>query len=137
MAPLEWGTELSVGIPEFDRQHQELVDLVNRAYDLVRRHDDATALLSLIDELLAHIRQHFADEEAAMRDSSYPRYEDHCREHDELLDTVIRLQHDLRLGRAAPSLQVPAFLKSWLLDHILESDMAYARLLTTVSPRGN
>lgn len=129
MAFLDWKPEYELNVPQFDRQHQRLVAIMNRLHDEMKRGAPKQALHAILGDLISYTRTHFNEEERAMELARYPRLADHRREHAELTNTVARFQQNLEAGRVALSVQLLSFLKAWLRNHILSSDMDYSKHL--------
>ena len=125
MALLQWSENLSVGVVEMDRQHQKLVELVNRLYQAMGEGKGDNLKKEILTELLTYTKIHFSAEERLMREHGYPQLADHKRLHDQLMDKVIQMNDKIRSGRMVPSVSLGTFLKDWLLTHILQQDKKY------------
>ena len=102
MAVLQWRDELSVGVPAIDRDHQRLIDTLNR----LRRLDgvsDETVIASALNEVVQYTQGHFRREEMLMRLSGYPGYQAHVRLHQQMAARAVELENRFR---AAPK-QLP------------------------------
>jgi hemerythrin-like metal-binding protein len=64
-----------------------------------------------------------------MRLHDYPGLATHKAQHDALTRQVLQFQLDFQSGRAAITVQLLQFLKSWLEQHIAGSDQQYAPYL--------
>jgi hemerythrin len=122
---VEWSEELSVGIAEIDDQHKKLVDMLNRMNDAIHEHRGSEVTRPILNEIAEYTRVHFTTEESLMRATNYPEYEEHKRQHDELIAQVKDLQAKLDAGSHAISFELMHFLKVWLTKHIMESDKQY------------
>lgn len=115
-----------------NRVHDEEVAMLNRLAELVAQRETnpaaQTEIDTLLQDFLAHMRQHFADEEAMMRRIAFPPYPVHKQEHDRVLDELARLaeQPDTREMERFLLEAVPA----WLDQHVATMDMITARFLT-------
>jgi diguanylate cyclase (GGDEF)-like protein/hemerythrin-like metal-binding protein len=101
---LVWQEAYECGQPTIDGQHRELFDLANALIDASFKTNAFQAGFECaLDRLLAHIVQHFADEEALLAEHRYARLEAHKNAHAKLLAraTELRSQADngvLQLG---------------------------------------
>lgn len=132
MTSLEWKESYSVGVPQLDRQHKMLVDLINR---LQTADQDGDVMPEVFDALRTYVREHFRTEEALLERAGYPELAEHRREHQVFVDWLKAVQSAYGLGGAASFLindSVVAFLKNWLVSHILVSDRAYAETLAQI-----
>ena len=60
-----------------------------------------------------------------MRILGYPEYEEHKKQHEELIRSVLDLAKKVDSGKAGVSFALMHFLKNWLTNHIMESDKQY------------
>lgn len=130
---LEWLDEWSLGIPEIDQQHLELAELLNRIVRSMEQgsppsHPGAMTL-PLLMQLLESTRQHFKDEEAIMLEYDYPDLTHHHRDHVLLLAELQDFIRELEEGRRVISVGSLISLKHWLINHVIESDLAIARYI--------
>jgi hemerythrin len=132
MPSLEWKSSYSVGIPEFDRHHHHLFDILNRANDACLLTKQKDVFYSIVTELAEYASYHFSVEEKLMGRSFYPDIVAHCKEHaiyiskiNELRDIVSQDADDCTIELV----ELTRFLQDWLCHHILEIDMKYSQLL--------
>jgi hemerythrin len=130
MAFLEWRSEFSVGVVEFDMQHRQLIGIINRLHDAMSQGAPAPTLGLLLRELVYYTKFHFQREELALRSAHYPAYRAHCLEHEKLADQVFEFAEQFDQGRVTLSIELMSFLKNWLANHILGADQAYSRHLS-------
>ncbi len=122
-----WNRHFETGLEEIDKQHKELVNILNR----LARHAtlDSSDLTSsrLLDELLAYASYHFRYEESVWEES-LGKSEMVRNHHDSHQMFFARIQMFRQSG--APQEDVLAelfdFLTRWLAFHILESDRRMA-----------
>lgn len=126
---IEWSDELSVGIQEIDEQHKVLVGLVNEMDEAIRQHHGSEVTAEILQRLAEYTKIHFAVEESLFRIFDYPGYEEHKKQHDELIREVMDLQEKVDSGKKSVSFQLLHFLKMWLTQHILDSDKEYGPYL--------
>jgi hemerythrin len=125
MEKLIWNDSLSVGVPEIDEQHKQLVQMLNQMIEA----DDTSVRSEVISDILTRMTEyadyHFTTEEAYMQAYSYPEYEAHRDQHVEFM----RKTAQLALAAMDYDKQVPeellTYLKDWLITHIMQSDMKY------------
>jgi hemerythrin-like metal-binding protein len=67
-----------------------------------------------------------------MSDCRYADMTAHLQQHQLLTGQVLDLQTKLNSGRMMVTMEVMQFLKTWLADHILSRDLAYAKALGTL-----
>jgi hemerythrin len=127
MSLIEWDASFSVGSARMDADHQKLIALLNRLYDAWHGGEGIAELEWLFDELLSYADTHFAAEEMALKSRDYPRLEKQREDHVRLKDSVIAFRNRHLAGETPDGLtsEMTAFLKAWLLEHILGEDMQY------------
>jgi hemerythrin len=129
MAYLDWRDEFSVGIPSIDKQHQQLVRMLNDLYNGMQNAQGHEALGKVLSGLGQYCVSHFASEERLMRSHGYPDLAAHKDIHDKMTAKVTALIQDYQAGKTLMSVSVSAFLKDWLTKHIQQTDMKYAPFL--------
>lgn len=131
MAFFPWSPDYSVGIRLIDNDHKDLVDTVNELHDAIEAREGCEAVRRALTMLANYVREHFAREEQLMADYGYPGLAAHKRLH-----FVLRRQvHAIRLVYADDPLKIDpdrllAFLRDWLVNHILKSDRQYVPYMT-------
>ena len=129
---LEWLDDWQLGILEIDQHHQEMAELLNRIVGSLGSEAETGSgeeTLPLVLDLLNRTRRHFKVEEAVMRKYAYPGLGEHHREHVLLLAELQELIREIEEGRRHFDLETLTALKHWLINHVLESDQAFARYL--------
>ena len=130
MPLMEWTEKLSVGVGQFDQEHQKLVGMVNDLFDAVQSGKGKDRLGPILDGLLSYTKTHFANEERYMQQHDFPSFKAHKAEHDALAKQVLEVQAKFKAGAtAALSMEVMNFLKNWLVKHILGTDKGYGPFL--------
>jgi hemerythrin len=124
--------ELRLDHPDLDRQHGELLQLLEAAAaacDLGNRAELLAALARFTDALLAHT----AEEDRLMEDSLFPDRGRHRQAHELFLADLERLR--LELEASGPTPVVDEWLRvrvpEWLRFHVAVNDTKVARHLAT------
>ena len=92
---LVWDDALACGQPEIDHQHQQLYHLSNTLLAAItsgRYPEEAKLQMQL---LIAHVAQHFHDEEAVLARAGYPDLASHAQEHNRLIAKAKALQQEM------------------------------------------
>lgn len=129
MAVMQWTEKMSVGIPELDGDHRQLIRVINQ---LGASYDDEARRSAVRQSLFALRRYaefHFAREEKVMAVCRYPGLEEHKAEHCDFVariqDLNRRFDEDPKRTAEVVNDALLAFLKDWLNHHILIEDKAY------------
>jgi diguanylate cyclase (GGDEF)-like protein/hemerythrin-like metal-binding protein len=98
---LTWQEGYECGEPTIDRQHRELFELGNALIAAsIAKDANLDSINSALDQLLAHVVQHFADEEALLAQHGYERLVSHQQAHAHLLGRAAELKASAEAGKA-------------------------------------
>jgi hemerythrin-like metal-binding protein len=121
---IQWTPDLSVNVPEIDRQHQELFRRVDLLVEAMRMGRGRAEVGSLVSFLELYVAEHFALEEQYMETNGYPRLAAHRAEHRTFTREFQRLkdEHDATGATTALVLAVNQSVAGWLRSHISRND---------------
>jgi methyl-accepting chemotaxis protein len=125
----QWSDRLTLKIDSMDNEHKILVDKINfliKTLNAHHRNPDQSSLLKAFQDLGAYVVKHFADEEAFMQQIDYPQFPSHKKIHEKLLQQVSEYGRAIEKGHLDDR-KLVAFLRNWLISHIMGVDMQYAR----------
>lgn len=123
---LQWKEEYEVGVAEIDEQHQKLIDIANRVYELMRNElalDKYDQIVEILQELKEYTVYHFHFEEGLMQKARYKKRFSHKILHQNFLAQVEAV--DLSAvdeNQDAYLVQIMDFIANWLIDHIVGED---------------
>jgi len=124
---IQWREALRVGDPQIDSDHQHLIDLINHFEAAISGHIDHRKVAVVLLGLVEYTGQHFQREEAIQRRIRYTYGEAHCKQHRDVLHQLNELLHEYTKSkgdvRDRMVVEMADFLKHWLIDHIIESDL--------------
>lgn len=121
-----WSDDFSVGIQEVDNQHKMLFELINRIFVVALRREHRGSMSEIIDTLINYTRTHFVLEEQLLRAAGYPGLATHMLEHGRFIERMESVARKYLQEDKVVTFELMNFLKHWLKEHILETDMAYA-----------
>jgi len=121
MALVEWRKEFETGIAGVDREHRELVALINDL-PVVLDAEPGSAALRFLGNIHAAIVAHFALEERLMRESGYDEYREHKADHERLLDELRDLMDDYEEGRCVDRDAFAVRVANWFSVHFATRD---------------
>ncbi|MDH3691869.1 MAG: hemerythrin family protein [Gammaproteobacteria bacterium] len=120
---LKWDDSFLIGIEELDHEHKVLIDDINRLHEELTGHDEKSEIEKCLGDIYARMQAHFALEEHVMKEHGYEFFDEHKREHDELLDSfteyMVQFLNDTGVSSSNP---VEDSLKHWVINHIITSD---------------
>ena len=131
----EWTPELSVGFPDIDNQHEELLNRFNRLQEACREDRGREEVRRLFDFLDHYVLQHFTDEERIMLDAHYPDIMLHQQEHLELITKLRKLKRQMHEYSISSSLviEITQTLFDWVVNHIQSTDVRLGKYLAEKS----
>jgi hemerythrin len=118
----EWNESFLIGIEELDQEHKQLIDDINRLHEELAG-SQKSEVRKWLGEVCARMQAHFALEEHVMKEHDYEFFDEHKREHEDLLEncTAYMLQY-INDASTSPSSSFEDSLKHWVLNHIVTSD---------------
>lgn len=134
MQRIHWTSVYSTGVAQMDSQHQWMMELVNRVLSAFSRKDAPELLSPSLLSLVEYTREHFRDEEALMKSSAYPGQADHKAAHNEHVRWLAHEITGIVKGDRTNLESVRDFLKTWLINHILEEDKKTAAYILENAP---
>lgn len=122
---LIWDDNFRVGVDALDKDHQEIVALVNKFLWLPEFDD---ALTDTLDKLTTYTNFHLRREEEIMRICDFPDFSRHRLEHRQFIELTKEFSKKWEHQRSTESLkQLRTFLSQSWTDHILISDADISR----------
>lgn len=123
---ITWKDSLSVGISSIDLEHKQLIKLTNDLGVAILEGEIQDSLKHIMDKLLEYTTTHFRNEEALLEKYKYPEREKHIEEHNKLTIQVMDLHREFHFRYAE---NIVEFLRVWLSNHIIHSDMEFGEYL--------
>lgn len=136
--PIIWRESMAIGHPTIDSQHKYLFCLVNAVELALQVDNPAKVTAFYLDQLIEYTRSHFEDEEKIQIAIQYPQHNEHKTQHREIIENLEELkarliprsangdvEEEARLERMCSKTldDVVGFLRHWILDHVLHTDI--------------
>lgn len=120
----------SLAIDFMNDDHQAFEQLL-KSLQVAISTQDATEAASLLERLSSEARQHFEQEEAAMRSINFPPYATHKRNHDDVLEGLSSQLQQWQSEQDWTQLQhyLDNDLSAWFYQHISTMDAMTAKFL--------
>jgi hemerythrin len=131
MALFAWTQQMSVGMAQIDKEHQGLFDIINQLHTAMLGGRGNEALRPVLAHLVEYTKFHFGHEVELLRMHGYPGLADHLKLHEMFRAKVGELDAQVKAGTLALSVSVLDFLRDWLVNHIVGTDMQYKDFMST------
>lgn len=135
MNSFEWNSQFLTEIDTVDRQHKELVLMVNELGTALTENTVEESLLKdMLVNLTQYTRTHFRTEEALMEKLAVdPRHtDDHIFQHDDFIAEVEHFGKNVDIDNKLETKQLFEYLVHWLVYHILGADQNMARQIKLI-----
>ena len=123
---MEWTSDLATGQALLDEQHRGLFKSL-RDLELAAAEERTLFAAYTLTRLKHYVIDHFASEEALLKQCAYPRLEEHLAEHEQFRVRLQELQINSIHGDISTAMVI--FLRDWLVNHIAKSDLDYVAYL--------
>lgn len=126
---IAWRDAMNTGDPTIDADHRHLVDLINTFEAAITGVDiDHKRVARVLLGLVEYTGQHFFREEQIQLAIRYPYHDSHRRSHRDVLKKLQLIVGEYTKSPDGPerdrmALDLAAFLREWLVDHIIQSDL--------------
>lgn len=113
-----------IGIPQIDKEHEYLFELINKAYQALSSSDEDHVLIAknILVKLQEYAKTHFVHEEAYMESIHDPELPMQKKEHATFVAKIHMLMETSDINETILQ-EILSFLTRWLYRHILSSDM--------------
>ncbi len=125
MEKIVWDDSYSVGVKSIDFQHKKLIDMINSLIDANELKVDSEVISDTLLQITDYADYHFKAEEKLMSEAGYPNLPEHRKEHVFFKKKTVSLLVDTFEAKDSVPEDLLRFLKEWLIDHILKTDMQY------------
>jgi hemerythrin len=134
--PIEWSEALETGVSQIDREHRVLVDILNHAVLKLSANPHDPLFEQLTSDLVDYADYHFKNEEALIKQHGYDLTHaddasQHAEQHRGFAAQVAAMQRDTRLGQEPSRDALVAFLRNWLINHIMTIDKRLGQFIVT------
>lgn len=131
LVQLLWRKAYECGHPVIDAQHRQLFNHANALLSALLEGMPASDLDKLVAGFEAEIAQHFAQEEAILRQAGFADVAHHAQQHRELLDKASVLTENFRQRNLSVGAVFEFLAYEVVARHILSSDRAFFACLAS------
>ena len=134
MALLSWSNQYLIGSQTIDSEHQELFRLVNNFHSVWVEKHAPHDIAKILNQLITYADMHFRHEEEIMNAAGYPGLSEHQGIHEGMVERIFKLQQSYEDKSLHLEVDTMKFVKSWLLEHILQEDYRFRDYLLRQKP---
>ncbi len=134
---LSWHESYNCGEPTIDQEHRRLFELANILINAAfQRKSNPAEFDDALQKLLAHVAQHFSNEETILAQHHYPELEMHAQSHKRLIERALQLRDAAATGGVTIGELVDFLADEVVARHMLKADREFHPLFsqTTASP---
>jgi len=114
-----WQESYALGDEKIDEQHKDFFVLAAKLLST----ESKEAMTDTMFDLYQHVKVHFGEEEAFMKQVGFHHYKNHVKEHNLMLEKLLAMDNNIQQGTWNAG-EVTSFIDKWT-QHILNSDMAF------------
>jgi diguanylate cyclase (GGDEF)-like protein/hemerythrin-like metal-binding protein len=123
---LNWHESYDCGETTIDREHRKLFDLANMLINAAfQRESNSQEFDEALKKLLAHVVQHFADEEAILAQHHYAGLEVQAQAHKRLIERALQLRDAAAEGGVTVGELVDFLANEVVARHMLKTDREF------------
>jgi hemerythrin len=132
---LQWRDQLSVGNDLIDSDHKYLIDIINKV-EVSMKANNRVELMAALEELAHYGSTHFEREEMVAKAVGYPKADQLHDSHVKLIASLSKVKAELGDSWTDEAqVQFTAFLRDWLIQHVIKEDIPMKPWMTKFSPR--
>ncbi len=126
---ITWSDIYSVNIEEIDKQHKQLIDIINKLFNAFSEGKAEKIIPEILKELTDYTNYHFKTEEELFEKYNYPDTKVHKDRHSECVNQIEIWKEKYQKDITNIPYELMDYLKKWLLQHILKEDKSYSKFL--------
>lgn len=135
---ISWTDEMSVGIPEVDKDHKHSILLINEFNRSVTDGKSPEEIRQRLQLIVDDTVRHFIREEKLFEEWQYPEIDGHAKIHLQVLNELEDIMRKfVPYGYDTGWVDAGMKIKSILINHIMTEDMKYSEYYRRSTPEGN
>ena len=126
-----WKKEYETGLEKIDRQHKEIVSIIQKLEKKLHNNEDIPQITEIVMDLKIYTISHLDFEERLFKKYNYvgDNLEDHLDRHNDFRNKISEFLVGDIYVKSELAYKISDFLKKWLFNHILETDMKFVSFL--------
>ncbi len=131
---IQWTPKLEIGVPVIDIQHKKLCAYLNALHHSMKGNKGDEHLQKILKDLINYTKLHFKDEEELFEKSNYTKVKEHKEIHKNIIAKLDDFNKRSKTENTnALSMELLAFLKEWLIKHIMGVDRGYVEFVSKIN----
>jgi hemerythrin len=126
---IAWRDEFTIGLPDVDYEHRELIAMINALHESLGPGSDVPRIVAALGEIHGRIAAHFALEEREMGELGYIHLAEHKEDHERLLDDILQIIDSVESPRDYHPEALGERLSAWFTVHFRTHDSRLHRWL--------
>ena len=121
MLQMSWTEEYEVDGGVIDKEHQSLVEMANRVFQMASPEVERSAMVEVVKALFRYMEYHFKHEEELMIQCEYPGLVEHSQCHRRIVDEMtssLRATKDIRQY----AVKLRNMMVDWVVAHMINED---------------
>jgi hemerythrin len=135
---VNWDEKYDTGIELIDEQHKALVEIINDLYlACTEDYEDTDAVFKeTLKRMVDYVRFHFGAEQKLLEHIKYPKFTEHKKQHDTMVNDILEAAKEYNEGRRFVPNHFVRTLRDWVFSHIALSDQLYASYVNDQKKHG-
>jgi diguanylate cyclase (GGDEF)-like protein/hemerythrin-like metal-binding protein len=126
---LTWNASCACGEAKIDIEHRELFRLANVLLEkAITREVEPVQFNCAFDDLLVHIKEHFAHEESILLSYRYDRLAEHAEKHHALVESALKLRSQFDKSGVSVGELVDFLVSEVVVGHMMRMDRTFSNL---------
>jgi hemerythrin len=126
---IAWRDDFTIGLPDVDHEHRELITMINALLESLGPVADVERVVAALGEIHSRIAAHFALEEREMRRLNYVSTAEHKDDHERLLDDILDIMDTVESPADYDPEALGRRLSKWFSEHFRTHDARLHRWL--------
>jgi hemerythrin len=131
-----WDEKFATGLELIDAQHQQLVSITNELFHACVAGDEDRVFKETMSRMVEYVKYHFGAEQQMLLRVKYPDYNDHKKQHDEMVRNILEAVKEYNEGKQFVPNHFVRILRDWILSHIALCDKLYAAFIADQVKKG-
>jgi hemerythrin len=137
---MDFTEDMKIGIPHIDRQHEELVEFLNKVCALCGANPSRGEIEAGLDFLASYVATHFHDEEQLQIESGYPGCQEHMEKHGAFIVDFLSIKAEYMEYETTSknlALILAKRVVEWAHEHIKGDDAEFGKYYNQVRGSAN